>query len=135
MHGCAMGGSPAQPSPDEEGGAEAAVTFVFWLSSVWSKSCLGIVGLFLGSLGSVWSHYLARASRSPHPLRWSRDHPVPFPQEMPSSQPPPASSLEVPVVVLPERLQDDGDNRHEGFHNAELKRGLHRGETPCTGQE
>lgn len=93
----------AQPSPDEEGGggAEAAVTFVFWLSSVWSKSCLGIVGLFLGSLGSVWSHYLARASRSPHPLRWSRDHPVPFPQEMPSSQPPQHPHLKSPSWYFP----------------------------------
>lgn len=41
------------------------------------------------------------------------------------SQPNPASSLEVPVVVLPEGLQDDGDDRHEGFHDAELQRGLH----------
>lgn len=47
-------------------------------------------------------------------------------------QPHPASSLEVSIVVLPKRLQDDGDNCHEGFHNAELQCGLHRGETPCT---
>lgn len=47
-------------------------------------------------------------------------------------QPHPASSLEVSIVVLPKCLQDDGDDCHEGFHNAELQCGLHREETRCT---
>ena len=52
------------------------------------------------------------------------------------TQPDPASSLEVPVVVLSERLQDNGDDRHEGFHDAELQRGLHRGrDTVYPGQQ
>lgn len=65
VHDCAVGGSPAQPSCGRVGGGtEAAVTFVFWPLGVWFESCLGIVGLFLGS---VWSRYLGKASRSPIP--------------------------------------------------------------------
>ena len=34
------------------------------------------------------------------------------------------ASPEVPVVVFAKRLQDDGDQGHDGLHDAELQRGL-----------
>ena len=43
--------------------------------------------------------------------------PTPCPHASPAS-------LEVPVVVFAQRLQDDGDQGHDGLHNAELQRGL-----------
>lgn len=36
--------------------------------------------------------------------------------------------LEVPIVVFVKSLEDDGDQRHNGFHNAELECGLGGGE-------
>lgn len=35
-----------------------------------------------------------------------------------------ASLLEVAIVVFVKSLEDDGDQRHNGFHNAELECGL-----------
>lgn len=90
--------------------------------------------LFHSALGSLGSHYPCRSfqvrgtGRTACFLWWRRDPSCPL--HLP--QPNPTSSLEVPVVVLPERLQDDGDDRHEGFHDAELQCSLHRGETRCT---
>lgn len=89
----------------------------------------GSESLFPSTLGSQCSHYPWSSS-----LGRLAGHTVMEQGSFLSHSPPqphPASSLEVSIVVLPKRLQDDGDNCHEGFHNAELQCGLHRGETRC----
>lgn len=37
---------------------------------------------------------------------------------------PPAALPEVPIMVFPQGLQDDGGDSHDGFHHAELQCGL-----------